>query len=97
MICDTCEYVGRPSYANPCSRCDMKEYSSLCMYEKKVRVTNGDRIRSMSNEKLAKWIAEVIISHAEGSIRKFGISSNVTRESKESIEEGCLEWLQRPI
>lgn len=56
MICDDCVYISRPSYAYPCSKCDMKEWSPLCMYERKERLTNADRIRAMSNEELACFL-----------------------------------------
>ena len=97
MICDTCEYIGRPSYAYPCSKCDMKEWSPLCMYEQKVRSTNGNRIRSMSDEEFAKWLAEIIVTHAEAGVYMHGINSKVTDEGRKKIEKGCLEWLQQPV
>ena len=62
MICDTCEYAGRPSYAYPCSKCDMKEWSQLCMYSKKIIYTNADRIKSMNNEELAHFLLMEVVN-----------------------------------
>ena len=52
MICKDCDYVGRPTYDFPCSRCDMTAGSPFCMYEHEEKPTNGDKIRSMSDEEL---------------------------------------------
>jgi len=49
--CNTCKYAGRPTYKSPCSEC--KEFSK---YEYENKKTNADRIRSMSDEELARWL-----------------------------------------
>ena len=53
--CNTCKYAGRPSYKSPCSEC--KEFSK---YEHKSKITNADRIRSVSDEKLALFVRAII-------------------------------------
>ena len=60
MICDDCVYLGRPSYAYPCCKCDMKEWSPLCMYERKQKSTNADRIRAMSDEELTSFVRAIL-------------------------------------
>ena len=62
MICDDCMYLGRPSYAYPCSECDMTRWSPLCMYEREKRPTNADRIRAMSNEELARFLLMEVVN-----------------------------------
>lgn len=52
--CNICKYAGRPTYKSPCSEC--KEFSK---YEYENKKTNADRIRSMSDEELAAWIASM--------------------------------------
>ena len=53
--CNTCKYVGRPTYKSPCSEC--KEFSK---YEHESKKTNADRIRAMSDEKLALFVRAII-------------------------------------
>ena len=50
--CNICKYAGRPTYKSPCSEC--KEFSK---YEYENKKTNADRIRSMSDEELADFLA----------------------------------------
>lgn len=59
MICNNCDYAGRPTYDYPCSNCDMKEWSPLCKYEHTKKKTNADKIRAMSDEKLAEWLLSI--------------------------------------
>jgi hypothetical protein len=59
MICRNCDYVGRPTYDYPCSRCDMTAGSQFCMYEHKEKPTNADKIRAMSDEELAKYLLSI--------------------------------------
>lgn len=49
--CVNCQFAVRPTYKSPCSEC--KGYSKHEAVE--IR-TNGDRIRAMSNEELAKFL-----------------------------------------
>lgn len=60
MICKDCDYVGRPTYDYPCSRCDMTAGSQFCMYEHKEKPTNADKIRTMSDEELVGLIRAFI-------------------------------------
>lgn len=56
MICKDCDYVGRPTYDYPCSRCDMTIGSQFCMYEHKEKPTNGDKIRAMNDDELSEFL-----------------------------------------
>lgn len=52
--CVNCKYAGRPTYKSPCSECHG--------YNKHEAVeirTNGDRIRAMSDEELAKFLNDL--------------------------------------
>ena len=49
--CLSCQHSGTPSYKSPCSEC--KDNSK---YEHKKTPTNGEYIRSMSDEELAEFI-----------------------------------------
>ena len=57
-ICETCDYANRPPYKSPCSECDKTMGSPFCCYEHEEKPTNADRIRAMSDEELAEWMAE---------------------------------------
>lgn len=99
MICDDCVYAGRPSYAYPCSKCDMKEWSPLCMYERKVIHTNADHIRSMSDNELVTLVRALLKAedcHA-------GEDADCEKCFFGKICYNCLnytgrelEWLQQP-
>lgn len=56
MICRNCDYVGRPTYDYPCSRCDMTAGSQFCMYEHKEKPTNADKIRAMNDDELSEFL-----------------------------------------
>ena len=49
--CNICKYAGRPTYKSPRSEC--KEFSK---YEYENKKTNADRIRSLTDEQLARWL-----------------------------------------
>lgn len=97
MICDTCEYAGRPSYAYPCSACNMKEYSPLCMYERKVVYTNADCIRSMNDEKLASWLARTQYTNVLEAAEILGIKLPFNVTTLRGTEAECLAWLKQPV
>lgn len=56
MICKDCDYVGRPTYDYPCSRCDMTVGSQFCMYEHEEKPTNADKIRAMNDDELSEFL-----------------------------------------
>ena len=56
-ICETCDYANRPPYKSPCSECDKTMGSPFCCYEHEEKPTNADRVRAMSDEELAHFLA----------------------------------------
>lgn len=58
MICNDCDYAGRPSYKSPCSECDKTKGSPFCCWEHEEKPTNADRIRAMSDEELSVFLWE---------------------------------------
>lgn len=62
MICKDCDYVGRPTYDFPCSRCDMTKGSPFCCYEHEEKPTNADNIRTMNNEELAHFLLMEVVN-----------------------------------
>lgn len=59
MICNCCIYSGRPTYDYPCSKCDLVIGSLSCMWKYERTPTNADKIRSMSDEELAKYLLSI--------------------------------------
>ena len=82
--CATCDFLGRPSYKSPCSECrDFSKWSGDAnAYEE--RKTNADRIRSMSDEELAKELALIA-----------GWDRKQYRKAKMiGVEKFLLNWLK---
>lgn len=87
-ICKTCDYAGRPPYKSPCSECDKTLGSPFCQFEQTLKMTNGDRIRAMSNEELADMIR----------LSQFcpeGLMQDCL--STDSCRDCWVIWLQRPV
>lgn len=80
--CANCKHKEIPGYCYPCCRCDARsEYAAV---EKAVEIrTNGDRIRAMSDEELAKHFSGMICDINEG----VEYHENPNR---------WLEWLKQP-
>lgn len=74
--CNICKYAGRPIYKSPCSEC--KGFSK---YEYEKLQTNADRIRSMSDEELADFLAYTWATSARAWQKDTGET---------------LHWLQQP-
>lgn len=84
MICKNCDYVGRPTYDYPCSRCDMTVGSQFCMYEHKEAPTNADKIRAMNDEELSEFLWQFDIEE-------------VAREDEYWLtRRKLIEWLKQP-
>lgn len=86
MICKDCDYVGRPTYDFPCSRCDMTKGSPFCCYEHEEKPTNADRIRAMSNEELARFLLMEVVNDKCYGICRGSCTSN-------DCISGIVEWL----
>ena len=100
MICDYCEYAGRPTYDYPCSKCDTIIGSNLCMYEYKEVKTNADKIRNMNDEELARWIGGGA-RHSDVACNYCEHNKNKTCTGKECQDvtdtEIIMKWLQQPV
>lgn len=58
--------------------------------------TNADRIRAMSDEGLAKWIAKTQIANVAEALNIAHIPWEQQPGLQELTEKECLEWLQQP-
>ena len=91
--CNICKYAGRPIYKSPCSEC--KGFSK---YEYEKIQTNADRIRSMSDEELAKHLVDIGLDcHLCAEHRRLDNEPFLRGEKcDEKCAEHCLEWLRQP-
>lgn len=58
--------------------------------------TNGDRIRAMSDEELADWIARTQVSNVAEVLETIGFEWEQPSNLKEGVKKECLEWLKQP-
>ena len=58
--------------------------------------TNADRIRAMSDEELADWIARTQVSNVAEAFEVIGYAWEQPDNLKEGVKKECLDWLQQP-
>lgn len=83
IVCRNCEYSGRESDEYPCETCHHYEN-----FKKKKQLTNGDKIRSMSDSELAWFLCGVF---DDGSA-KFICGDTIPHYDEDKI----VEWLKSP-
>ena len=59
-------------------------------------ITNADRIRSMSDEDLANWLALTQYANMMEAAEIFGAKLPFKEETLKDSEKECLEWLKQP-
>lgn len=88
--CSNCFYSGRPLYKYPCCNCVSSCVRPPDKWEAKP-MTNADRIRAMSDEKLAQTISRSVTT---GACNDLGIPSK--EQCDGNCKECVLEWLKQP-
>ena len=82
------------------SQCEDKEQMQRVIDEynesQKLTFTNADRIRAMSDEELADWLARTQISNTAEALAIAKIPFEQSPEQKEYVTKECLEWLKQP-
>jgi crotonobetainyl-CoA:carnitine CoA-transferase CaiB-like acyl-CoA transferase len=58
--------------------------------------TNADRIRSMSDEELADWLARTQIANVAEALEVAKIPYEPENCLKDEVAKDCLEWLKQP-
>ena len=58
--------------------------------------TNADRIRAMSDEELANWLARTQYANMMEAAEIFEAKLPFEEETLKGSEKECLEWLQQP-
>lgn len=59
-------------------------------------LTNADRIRAMSDEELANWLARTQYVNMMESAEIFGAQLPFEEETLKASEQECLQWLKQP-
>ena len=59
-------------------------------------MTNADRIRAMSDEELANWLARTQYVNMMEAAEIFGTQLPFEEETLKGSEQECLEWLKQP-
>lgn len=62
----------------------------------KPKKTNADRIRAMSDEELADWLARTQIANVAEALEIAKIPYEQEDGLKDEVKRECLEWLQQP-
>lgn len=60
-------------------------------------MTKADRIRAMTDEELADWLARTQIENVMEFMNILHIPYDEKDGMKESMAEECLEWLKQPV
>ena len=58
--------------------------------------THADRIRAMSDEELAKWLARTQYANMMEAAEIFGAQLPFEEETLKGSEQECLQWLKQP-
>ena len=61
-----------------------------------LQQTNADRIRAMSDEELADWLARTQIANVAEALKIAKISYEQEDGLKDEVKKECLEWLKQP-
>lgn len=62
----------------------------------KPKQTNAERIRAMSDEELAKWLARTQYANMMEAAEIFGAQLPFEEETLKGSEQECLQWLKQP-
>lgn len=92
--CGECKYFKSTDCSSVCTWycCENSEEETCCNFELPKKLTNGDRIRSMSDEELAMLMIDDCCSHCNYGVDKFGNCN-----TKMSCDEAILEWLKKEV
>ena len=64
--------------------------------EEEYHFTNADRIRAMSDEELANWLARTQYENMMEAAEIFGTQLPYKEETLKGSEQECLQWLKQP-
>jgi hypothetical protein len=59
-------------------------------------VTNADKIRAMTDDELADWIARTQIANVVEALSVAKIPYEITDDMHDAVKKECFEWLRQP-
>ena len=65
-------------------------------FEENLVQTNADRIRAMTDEELADWLARTQIANVAEALSVAGFPWDMDSELHDATKMECLEWLKQP-
>ena len=87
-----CKNCGTPITNEYC-----EGYPEVCEYwTPKKPKTNADRIRAMTDEELADWLARTQIANVAEALEIARIPWEQEDGIKDEVKKECLEWLKQP-
>ena len=93
-----CKYEGNGIWNGRCTgtkEVDPCPGYDKCKQYKPNYTTNADRIRAMSDEELANWLARTQYANMMEAAEIFGTKLPFKEETLKGSEKECLEWLQQ--
>ena len=100
--CGNCAVYDRQNmkHSELCGKCITEHFpngkeSDPSMW-KPLPQTNADRIRAMSDEELADWLARTQIANVAEALAEASIPFEQSDGLKDGVVKGCLEWLRQP-
>lgn len=89
--CKGCAYVSRGEHEAPCIKCAQNASDNY------KRMTNADRIRSMSDEELAEWLTNMCDFTNPDDEEPYKSIYNIDTEKEEIVHDSYgsfMDWLQ---
>ena len=92
---------GQACTYNTLNGCKVKEYNAICPMSNLATNTqkphtNADRIRAMSDEELADYMAKTQIANVAEALKIARIPWEQHPDLQEITAKECLEWLKQP-
>ena len=92
MKCREC-----PDYAKCAKESNLTIKQKNCSKAKTEKVkTNADKIRDMTDDGLADWLARTQIANVAEALSIAKIPYETADDMHDAVKKECLEWLQQP-
>ena len=93
--CATCKHYDCEPHFEPCVSCRIQYNGEPTKYNANPK-TNADRIRAMSDEELAEWLAKTQCENVKEALQIAGFPYKVKRGIIDGVAKEALEWLKQP-
>jgi hypothetical protein len=103
MICTECNGRGETIYyeeidrdENTVTAARRKCICRTCNGSGEKPKTNADKIRAMTDEELADWLARTQIANVAEVLSIAKIPYEIADDMHDAVKKECLEWLKQP-